>query len=75
MPHFRLPSIDQGVQAFIWGVLLGFFIWAGMRAVGASNATAVIVAAVSCFVIFLLVRLFGEEQPRRQPSGPHDTRR
>jgi sugar phosphate permease len=66
----RPPSIDQGVQAFIWAALLGAFIWAGLKSVGVSEATAVIVAVV-CFVgIFLLVRLFGEDEPRRQPERP-----
>jgi hypothetical protein len=76
VPHFpRPPSIDQGVQAFIWAVALGAFIWAGLLAVGASSATAVIIAVVSFFGIFLLVRLYGEDEPRRQPpTNPRDDR-
>lgn len=68
MPHPpRPPSLDQGVQAFIWAVLFGAFIWAGLLAVGASWATSVLIAAV-CFVgIFLVVRIWGEDEPRRQP--------
>ena len=69
----RPPSIDQGVQAFIWAVLLGAFIWAGLLAVGASSATAVIMAVVCFFLIFLYVRLYGENEPRRQPPArPRD---
>ncbi len=59
------PSIDKGVTSFIWAVLLGAFIWAGLLAVGVSSATAVILAAVSFCAIFLYVRLYGEETPRR----------
>jgi hypothetical protein len=49
--------------AFIWAVALGAFIWAGLLAVGASQATAAIVAALSCGGIFLYVRLYGEDRP------------
>jgi hypothetical protein len=71
----RPPSIDKGVQAFIWALLLGAFIWAGLLAVGASSATAVIMAVVSFFLIFVYVRLYGEEEPRRQPPTPRDRAR
>ena len=59
------PSIDPGVTSFIWAVLLGAFIWAGLLSVGVSGATAVILAAVSFCAIFLYVRLYGQERPRR----------
>ena len=73
MPHFpRFPSIDQGVQAFIWAVVFGAFIWAGLLAIGSSSATAVIMAVVSFFAIFLYVRLYGEDEPRRGPASPSD---
>jgi hypothetical protein len=66
LPH--PPSVDQGVKAFIWAVLFGAFIWAGLLAVGASSATAVIISVVCFFLIYLAVRIFGEEEPRRQPQ-------
>jgi len=59
------PSIDPGVTSFIWAVLLGAFIWAGLLAVGVSEATAVILAAVSFCAIFLYVRICGQDAPRR----------
>ena len=65
----RPPSIDQGVQAFIWAVLLGAFIWAGLLAIGASDVVAATVAVVCFCAIFLIVRLFGEQEPRRQPPA------
>ena len=68
MPHFHPPSIDQGVKAFIWAVLFGAFIWSGLLAVGASSATAIIIAVVSFFVIFVYVRLYGGDEPRPQPG-------
>jgi hypothetical protein len=63
--HLRLPSIDHGVISFLWAIGLGLYIWLGLLAVGVSHATAFILAAVSAFGIFLLVRIYGEEEPRR----------
>ena len=59
------PSIDHGVISFVWAVVLGVYVWAGLLAVGVSGATAVIMAAVSFCAIFLYVRLYGQERPRR----------
>jgi hypothetical protein len=60
----RPPSIDHGVVSFIWALALGLFLWAGMLAVGVSQATAVLLAVVAAFLIFLYVRLYGEEEVR-----------
>jgi hypothetical protein len=59
VPHFRLPSIDPGVVAFIWGIVLGLYIYFGLLAVGQTKATAFVVAAVSAAAITLFVRLRG----------------
>ena len=68
MPHPpRPPSVDHGVVSFVWAFLLAVFIWAGLLAVGVSQPTAVIAGAVCCFLIFLYVRIYGEEEPRRRP--------
>lgn len=61
----RPPSVDQGVQAFLWALGLGVYIWLGLRSVGIAAATSFIFAALAAFGIFLFVRIFGEEQPRR----------
>ncbi|MBA3348807.1 MAG: hypothetical protein H0T13_09635 [Actinobacteria bacterium] len=63
--HLRMPSIDQGVQAFAWAVLFFLILWLGMIAVGVSGATAFILALVSAGAIFLFVRLRGEDVPGR----------
>jgi hypothetical protein len=62
----RPPSIDQGVIATIWAVGLGIYIYFGLLAVGASGATAIVLALVSFAAIWLLVRLRGEEVPVRR---------
>jgi hypothetical protein len=69
MPHPpRPPSIDQGVIALIWAVVLGTYIYFGLLAVGASGATAIVIALVSFAGIWLLVRLRGEDTPLRRPT-------
>jgi hypothetical protein len=64
----RPPSIDQGVIALIWAVGLGTYIYFGLVAVGASGATAIVLALVSFAGIWLLVRLRGEDTPLRRPG-------
>jgi hypothetical protein len=63
--HLRPPSIAHGVISLIWGVGLGIFVWIGLRAVGIENATAFVIGCVGGFLIFLFVRVYGEEEPRR----------
>jgi hypothetical protein len=63
--HLRAPSIAHGVTSFLWAFFLGAFIWLGAWAVGVPKATAFIVGAVAGFLIFLFVRVYGEEEPRR----------
>ncbi len=71
VPHLpKPPSIDHGVVSFLWGCGLGLFLWLGMLAVGVSGGTAIVLSLVAAFGIFLFVRLFGEEEPRRQ--APRD---
>jgi hypothetical protein len=65
----RPPSIDQGVIALIWAVGLAVYIYFGLIAVGASGATAIVLALVSLAGIWLLVRLRGEDTPVRRRSN------
>ena len=59
--HLRPPSIDHGVQSFIWAVVFFLFLWFGMLAVGVSSATSFVLALVLGAAIFLFVRIFGED--------------
>ena len=59
--HFHLPSIDPGVMAFVWSLLLSVFIYFGLLAVGASAAFAIVIALVSFGAIWLFIRLRGED--------------
>jgi hypothetical protein len=60
--HLRPPSIDHGVQSFIWAVVFFLFLWFGMRAVGVAQGTSFVLALVLGAFIFLFVRIFGEEE-------------
>jgi hypothetical protein len=62
--HLRAPSIDQGVQAFVWAVVFFVILWIGMLAVGVSGGTAFILSLVAAGAIFLFVRLNGDDTPR-----------
>ena len=64
--HLRPPSIDHGVGSFVWALVLGILLWLFMLAVGVSQGTAVILAALAACGIFLYVRLYGEDETRRR---------
>jgi hypothetical protein len=57
--HLRMPSIDQGVQAFVWALFFFVLLWVGMLALGVSGATALIISLLAGGVVFLFVRLRG----------------
>ena len=59
MGHFHPPSIDPGVIALIWAVVLGAFIYFGLLAVGTSGAFAIVITMVSFAGIWLFVRTRG----------------
>jgi hypothetical protein len=66
----RPPSIDQGVIALLWAIGLAVFIYFGLLAVGASAATAIVLALVSFAAIWFFVRLRGEDVPVRRRRRP-----
>jgi hypothetical protein len=68
--HLRAPSIDQGVQAGLWGIALAVIIWLGLLSFGVSGATAFIMAALAGAAIFFFVRLYGGDEPQRTQRLP-----
>ena len=64
--HLRMPSIDRGVQSFLWAVVFFLILYFGMVAIAVSKATAVVISLVVAFLVFLLVRTRGEPDPRDQ---------
>ncbi len=63
--HLRSPSIDPGVTSFLWGLFFGLFVWIGGAAVGYGSALCFIVGCVVGFLVFLFVRIYGEDEPSR----------
>lgn len=63
--HLRPPSIAPGVTAFLWALFFGLYVWIGGQAVGFSGAVTFILGCVSGFLIFLFVRVYGDDEPRR----------
>ena len=61
----RPPAFSPGFQSFLWGFLLGAYVWIGALAVGVGGGTAFLLGVVSAFLIFFFVRLFGEDKLRR----------
>ena len=61
--HLRMPSIDQGVQAFAWALFFFLLLWIGMLSLGVSSATALVISLVSGGAIFLFVRTRGGDAP------------
>lgn len=61
--HFRAPSIDKGIIAFIWAIALGTYLYFFLVATGSTGAFAIVVSAVSAAGIWLFVRTRGEDAP------------
>jgi hypothetical protein len=61
----RPPAFSPGFTSFVWGLVLGAFVWAGLLAVGISMGTAFLFGIVAGTLIFFYVRLFGEDRLRR----------
>ncbi len=64
--HLRMPSIDQGVLAFVWSVVFFLFMWLGALAIGVSGGLAFVVSLVLAAGIFLFVRLRGGDAAARR---------
>jgi hypothetical protein len=61
--HLRMPSIDQGVQAFIWAVVFFLILWLGALALDFSAGTSFVISLLAAAAIFLLVRVRGGDRP------------
>lgn len=58
--HLRAPSVDKGVQAFIWAVVFFAAIFLGGVAIGISGAISLVFGLVAGFLVFLLIRTRGD---------------
>lgn len=64
------PIIDPGISSFIWSLVFFLFLWFGMAAVGVSHSTALTLALVASFFIFLFVRTHGVGREADTPVPP-----
>jgi purine-cytosine permease-like protein len=62
--HLRMPSIDRGVQSFIWAVVFFLVLYFGMLAIAISKGTAFVLSLVASFLVFVFVRTRGDDDPR-----------
>ena len=61
--HLRGPSMDSGVPSFLWALVFFLIMYFGMVAVDVTKATALIISLVASFLIFLFVRICGDDTP------------
>jgi hypothetical protein len=61
----HLPAFSHGVTSFIWGIVFGVYIWIGGIAVGFSGSVTFVVGLLAAAGVFLFVRVYGEDEPRR----------
>jgi len=57
------PSVDPGVMAFVWALLLALYVYFGLLAIGAKGGFAIVLALLAFAAIWLFVRLRGESRP------------
>jgi len=62
--HLRMPSIDRGVQSFIWAVVFFLVLYFGMLAIAIAKGTAFVLSLVAGFLVFVFVRTRGDDDPR-----------
>ena len=60
--HLRMPSIDKGVQSFIWALVFFLYLFFGMKAIGVEGAVALVISLIAGFLIFLFVRTRGDDR-------------
>jgi hypothetical protein len=61
--HFHAPSIDKGVTALIWALVLGTYLYFFLVATGSNRAFSFLIAAISAAGIWLFVRTRGDDAP------------
>jgi hypothetical protein len=63
----RPPSFDHGTLSGLWAIGFGLYLFLGMLAIGIGPGTAFVVGLVAMGLIFLYVRLYGQDEARRPP--------
>lgn len=61
--HFHAPSIDKGITAFVWAIVLGGYLYFFLVATGSSRGFSFVISAVAAAAIWLFVRTRGDDAP------------
>jgi hypothetical protein len=61
----RPPAFSPGFHSFVWGLVLGGYVWIGLLAIGTGAGSAFLFGLVVGVLVFFFVRLCGEDQLRR----------
>ena len=64
--HLRMPSIDHGVQAFLWALVFFLYLWLGAIAIGYPTGTSLVISLLVGAAVFLLVRTRGAGTAQRR---------
>jgi hypothetical protein len=59
--HLRMPSIDAGVQAFVWALVFFLVMWLGSVLIGFPGGASFVLSLVIAAGIFVLVRTRGAD--------------
>ena len=61
--HLRMPSIDQGVQAFVWAFVFFLLIWISAWLLDFPMGMWLLISILVACAVFLLVRKRGGDYP------------
>ena len=65
MSRLRSPAVSHSTTSFLWALGFGFYVLIGGIAIGWTRPMSLVVAVVAGFGIFVFVRSYGEDAPRR----------
>jgi hypothetical protein len=60
--HLRSPSVDKGVQAFVWAVVFFLFMWLGALAIELPSGASFVVSLVLAAAMWLFIRTRGADE-------------
>ena len=65
MSRVGSPAISHSTTSLLWALVFGLYIVIGGLALGWTRATSFVIAGVAGFGIYLYVRFYGGDAPRR----------
>ena len=62
-----VPVVSPGVSSFVWALVFFLYLWLGMAMIGVALGTALVVALVTSFFLFLYFRTRGVGREEQSP--------